>query len=110
MAVEDFFRARLETMIDMRHPLAVLSTHMTWAEIETSLAPAFAHQDRTGKARDGAGLFGPTSDIVGAGVSARGRRRPPIQWVVALLYLKHTFNLSDEERVQRWRENVQWQG
>jgi Transposase domain (DUF772) len=29
--------------------------------------------------------------------------------MVALLYLKHAFNLSDEQLVQRWSENVQWQ-
>lgn len=29
--------------------------------------------------------------------------------MVSLLYLKHSFNLSDEEVVQRWAENVQWQ-
>jgi IS5 family transposase len=28
MATEDFFRARLDSMIDMRHPLAVLATRM----------------------------------------------------------------------------------
>jgi transposase, IS5 family len=35
---EDFFRGRLDQMIDLRHPLAVLSTHMPWQEIEASLA------------------------------------------------------------------------
>ena len=29
--------------------------------------------------------------------------------MVSLLYLKHAFNLSDEEVVVRWAENVQWQ-
>lgn len=29
--------------------------------------------------------------------------------MAALLYLKHAFNLSDEELVQRWSENVVWQ-
>jgi transposase, IS5 family len=29
--------------------------------------------------------------------------------MVALLYLKHAFNLSDEELVERWAENVVWQ-
>jgi IS5 family transposase len=29
--------------------------------------------------------------------------------MVSLLYLKHSFNLSDEEVDQRWAENVQWQ-
>jgi len=33
MATDDFFRARLETMIDMRHALAVLATRMPWAQI-----------------------------------------------------------------------------
>ena len=30
--------------------------------------------------------------------------------MVSLLCLKNSFNLSDEELVQRWAENVQWQG
>ena len=29
--------------------------------------------------------------------------------MASLLYLKHSFNLSDEELVERWAENVQWQ-
>jgi transposase, IS5 family len=109
MATDDFFRARLDSMIDLRHPLAVLATRMPWAAIEASLAPAFAHKDRAGKTLDGADLFGPTAELVGAGVSARGRQRLPIRLMVALLYLKHAFNLSDEELVERWSENVQWQ-
>ena len=38
MATDDFFRARLDSMIDLRHPLAVLATRMPWAEIEAALA------------------------------------------------------------------------
>ena len=49
MATEDFFRARLDSMIDMRHPLAVLATRMPWTEIEGSLAPLLAHKDRSGR-------------------------------------------------------------
>lgn len=109
MATDDFFRARLDSMIDMRHPLAVLATRMPWAEIEAALSPAFAHQDRAGRVVDDADLFGPTAELVGAGVSARGRPRLPIRLMVALLYLKHAFNLSDEELVERWSENVYWQ-
>jgi transposase, IS5 family len=109
MATDDFFRARLDSMIDLRHPLAVLATRMPWADIEASLAPAFAHKDRSGKVVEGADMFGPTAELVGAGVSARGRRRLPIRLMVSLLYLKHAFNLSDEELVERWAENVVWQ-
>ena len=30
MSTPDFFRARLDQMIDLRHPLAVLATRMPW--------------------------------------------------------------------------------
>ena len=38
----DFFRNRLDQMIDLRHPLAVLANRMPWQEIEASLAHLFA--------------------------------------------------------------------
>jgi IS5 family transposase len=109
MGTDDFFRARLEAMIDLRHPLAVLGTRMPWAEIEAALARAFAHRDRAGRIVEDADLFGPTVQLAGAGVSNAGRPRLPIRLMVALLYLKHAFNLSDEELVERWSENVVWQ-
>ncbi len=109
MATDDFFRARLDTMIDMRHPLAVLACRMPWAEIEAALAPALAHRDRKGRLVEGADLFGSTAQLVGAGVSNAGRPRLPIRLMVSLLYLKHAFDLSDEELVERWSENVVWQ-
>ena len=70
MPTDDFFRARLDSMIDMRHPLAVLASRMPWADIEAALAPAFAHQDRKGNVVEDVDLFGATSELVGAGVSA----------------------------------------
>ncbi|BCQ51758.1 hypothetical protein BLKGLAD_08200 [Burkholderia gladioli pv. gladioli] len=30
---EDFFRSRLDSMIDLRHALAVLATRMPWAQL-----------------------------------------------------------------------------
>lgn len=109
MATDDFFRARLDQMIELRHPLAVLANRMPWAPIEARLAPAFARKDRRGKVIPGSDLFGTTLALVGTGVSAAGRPRLPIRLMVALLYLKHAFNLSDEELVARWSENVVWQ-
>ena len=38
----DFFRSRLDRMIDLRHPLAVLASRMPWQEIEASVAHLFA--------------------------------------------------------------------
>ena len=109
MATDDFFRARLDSMIDMRHPLVVLATRMPWVTIEASLAPALAHKDRDGRLVQDADLFGPTAQLAGAGLSNAGRPRLPIRLMVALLYLKHAFNLSDEELCERWSENVVWQ-
>ena len=109
MATDDFFRARLDHMIDMRHPLAVLAARMPWAQIETSLAPLFSHRQRPGRTVVDSDLFGATADVVGAGVSNAGRPRLPIRLMVALLYLKHAYNESDESVVQRWAQDVYFQ-
>jgi IS5 family transposase len=109
MATDDFFRARLDQMIDLRHPLAVLATRMPWADIEASLAPAFAHRDRKGRVVEGADMFGATLAVAGAGVSNAGRPRLPIRLMVALLYLKHAYNESDESLVERWAQDVYFQ-
>src|SRR5574338_368315 len=109
MTTRDFFRARLEQMIDLRHPLAVLARRMPWGQIEAALAPAFARKDRPGQVMTGSDLFGPTLEIAGAGVSAAGRPRLSIRLMASLLYLKHAFNLSDEDVAARWAENVVWQ-
>ncbi len=66
---DDFFRARLNQMIDLRHPLAVLATRLPWAEMEKAVAPAFAHKDRQRSVVEGAALFGTTAQLTGAGVS-----------------------------------------
>ena len=44
MSTPDFFRSRLDQMIDLRHPLAVLSTRLPWASIEAAVAPKLAHR------------------------------------------------------------------
>ena len=43
------------------------------------------------------------------GVSPAGRPQLPIRRMVSLPYLKNSFNLSDEELLERWAGNVQWQ-
>jgi transposase, IS5 family len=106
---DDFFRARLEQMIDLKHPLAVLANRMPWGQIETALAPSFARKDREGEVIAGDDLFGTTLEIAGVGVSKAGRPRLSIRLMASLLYLKHAYNLSDEDVVARWAENVVWQ-
>ncbi len=106
MATDDFFRNRLDQMIDLRHPLAVLAQWMPWSQIEAALAPSLAHKERAGAVVGEVDLFGPSAQLVGAGVSVAGRPRLSIRLMASLLYLKHALNLSDEELVERWTENV----
>lgn len=109
MSTPDFFRSRLDQMIDLRHPLAVLSTRLPWALIEAEVAPKLTHQAKPGKRLVGEDLAGTFNGEFGGGISPAGRPRLPIRLMVSLLYLKNSFNLSDEELVERWAENVQWQ-
>ncbi len=106
---DDFFRNRLDQMIDLRHPLAVLANRMPWQEIEASLAQHRARQVKAGKKIDGLDLFGPVTAVAGGGTYNAGRPRLPTRLMVALLYLKHAFNESDEEVIQRWGETSTWQ-
>jgi hypothetical protein len=105
----DFFRNRLDQMIDLRHPLAVLTKRMPWQEIEASLAHLFARQVRTGQKIEDAYLFGSTEGMADAGVPKAGRPRLPIRLMVSLLYLKHAFNESDKDLIPRWGETPTWQ-
>ena len=107
--VNDFFRSRIDQMIDLRLPLAVLASRMPWQEIEASLAHNFARKVKAGKPVDDIGLFGPTVQVVGGGISNAGRPRLPIRLMVSLLYLKHAYDESDEGLCERWSETPSWQ-
>jgi len=109
MTTPDMYRPRLDAMIDLQHPLAVLSRRLPWNQIEEALSPAFERRNRAGRVIQGDDLFGATSQLVGAGVSAAGRPRLSIRLMASLLYLKHAFNLSDSDLVQRWSQDVVWQ-
>ena len=105
----DFFRARLDGMVDDKHPLVVLSKRLPWATIEQVLAPHFARKARPGSKVAAQDLLGEHEVEFGSGVSPAGRPRLSIRLMASLQYLKNAFNLSDEELVQRWSENVVWQ-
>ena len=109
MSTPDFFRSRLDAMIDLKHPLAVLATRLPWAEIEAALAPRLTRQALPAKRVRGQDLLGGFEVEFGGGVSPAGRPRLPIRLMASLLYLKNSFNLSDEELVERWAENVYYQ-
>jgi IS5 family transposase len=80
---DDLFRQRLEDLVNSTHPLVQLTRHIDWS--------AFEHE------------------WVGFFPSHRGRPAIAPRLVAGLLYLQHTFALSDEEVVWRWVENPYWQ-
>ncbi len=107
-AAEDFFRARLDHMIDLRHPLVVLASRMPWQQIEASVAHLFSRKARAGQAMPDLDLFGEAAQPLERKSNA-GRPRVPLRIMISLLYLKHAFNLSDEAVVERWCETPRWQ-
>ena len=109
MQAADFFRSRIDAMINLSDPLAVLASRLPWGQIEAAVALKFERQHRAGQILDSQDMFGATQALVGAGRSNAGRPKLAIRLMVSLLYLKHSFNLSDEELVVRWSENVLWQ-
>ena len=107
-ATEDFFRARLDHMVDLCHPLCVLSSRMPWQQIEASVSHLFLRKARSSVAMPDLDLFGEAPVATGR-VSNAGRPRVPLRVMIALLYLKHAFNESDEGVVQRWADTPRWQ-
>jgi transposase, IS5 family len=82
-AEQDLFRMGLVNLIDQRHELVKLAGLIDW--------PAFAE------------AWGPKFE------STTGQPALDTRLMASLLYLKHTFALSDEEVVERWKENPYWQ-
>src|SRR5690554_2941900 len=107
-ATDDFFRARIDQMIELRHPLAVLASRMPWQEIEAAVAHRFVRKAHEGEAMPDLDLFGEKPQRK-ALASKAGRPRVPLRVMISLLYLKHAFNESDEGVVQRWADTPRWQ-
>ena len=106
MQTSDFFCSRMDAMISLNDPLAVLAARVPWELMESSVAAKFERQDRAGQVLEGRDLFGTTKVVVGAGRSNAGGPKLPIRPMASLLFLKHGFNLSDEDLVVRWSENI----
>jgi len=83
MSTPDFFRSRLDQMIDMRHPLAILASRLPWAAIEASVAPLLVRQERAAKRVISQDLLGVVEQEFGAGISSAGRPRLPVRLMVS---------------------------
>src|SRR5680860_1130075 len=79
----ELFKSELRYLVDERHSLVKLAAEVDWGQFEKT--------------------FGLTFD------EKLGRPGIPTRLMVALHYLKYSFDLSDELVVQGWVENPYWQ-
>jgi len=79
----DLFKSRLDQIIDLKHPLVILSKRLDWSVFEQEFGSTYHNSD--------------------------GRPGAPIRVYVGLHYLKHTYNESDESVLARFIENPYWQ-
>ncbi len=66
-----------------KYPLCILGAKIKWSEFDKSIGPLYSED--------------------------KGRPAKPTRLIVGFHYLKHTYNLSDEEVVSQWLENPYWQ-
>ena len=79
-ATDDFFRSRIDHMIDLRHPLAVLASRMPWQEIEARVAQVFSRKGRAGVAMPDLDRFGEHEQVQRVAVASNaGRPRVPLR-------------------------------
>lgn len=79
---EDLFKVELKRIIDLEHGLVKLGDQMDWESFGQKFEKYYCEEGRPG-------------------IETR--------LIVSLHYLKYLEDLSDEETVQRWRENPYWQ-
>ena len=79
----DFFRARLDQIVNLQHELAKLGRQIDWAFLEKSFGAVYTDHP--------------------------GHPPLPTRLMAGLAILKHTYNLSDEALCARWIENPYYQ-
>lgn len=79
----ELFQQVLTSLINLEHPLVKLATLIDWEVFQTQWAGFFP--------------------------SKTGRPATPPRLIAGLLYLQHTFALSDEALILTWIENPYWQ-
>ncbi|MCB2182261.1 MAG: hypothetical protein KQH63_09570 [Desulfobulbaceae bacterium] len=75
----DLFKTELSAIIDLNHPFAKLAAVVDWAELEKVFGESYCEDN--------------------------GRAAIATRLMVALQYLKFTYDLSDESVVRGWVEN-----
>lgn len=103
------FFSRLDDQIDLNHPLAILFKRVDWNKLHLAIQPLIARKPSLQKIVADDGLFGTNQFVIQHNPRNAGRKRVPLQIMLALTYLKHAFNLSDDALVEQWQRDVYFQ-
>lgn len=95
METTEFFRARIDGMINLNDSLAVLTRRLRWDQIEAAVKAKFERQERKCQFLESHDMFGPTLAAAGGGIGNTGRPNLAIRLMASSGYLKHSFNLSE---------------
>lgn len=76
------FKPLISSFINLTHELCVLAKQIEWEKLEQEFIPYYKNF---------------------------GRPSVPLRKMIGLVLLKHIYNLSDENVVERWKENPYWQ-
>ena len=79
----NLFQAHFDQLLDPKHPLVILANKIDWKRFDLALADCYS------------------ADF--------GRPAQSTRLMVGFLYLKYTFDVSDEDLPARWVENPYWQ-
>jgi IS5 family transposase len=109
MSTPDFFRSRLDAMVDQQHPLFVLADRMPWSQLEAALRHNKKASETTERTELREDLFGVSEQPARRGSPNAGRPALSVRLLCGLLYLKHAYNESDESVCAKWAENPYWQ-
>jgi transposase, IS5 family len=80
---KELFEVELVEIIDLEHPLCLLSKEFDWKTIDEKFHPLYSY--------------------------FKGRPAKEVRLMVGLQYLKATYKESDESVVEKWVENPYWQ-
>src|SRR3569623_1871971 len=105
---EDFFRARLETLVDPRHALVRLAGLIDWARFEAEFGTLYTDGGRPGlptRLMVGLHLIKHKDGLSDEAVCARYLDSPYVQLFCGETYFQHALPL-DRSSMPRWRQRI----
>ncbi len=105
---EDLFRARLETLVDPRHPLVRMAALIDWGRFAVEFGPLYTDGGRPGlptRQMVGLHLLKHMDGLSDAAVCARYLDSPYAQLFCGETYFQHALPL-DRSSLTRWRQRI----